>query len=187
MRLIFLGAPGAGKGTQADIIAKQWQIPHISTGEILRQAISGKTSLGTQAHVYVEAGELVPDILIMAIIGERFEQPDLKRGWILDGFPRNLSQAEALEQLLQSLKQPSPQVINFQVSIEVLVERMLARGRLDDNENTICRRLQVYQQETEPVIDFYQQRGRLITIDGNLSVAEVTSFLARSLEPLKTA
>jgi adenylate kinase len=187
MRLIFLGAPGAGKGTQADIIAKQWQIPHISTGEILRQAISGKTSLGIQAQAYVEAGELVPNILIMAIVSERFEKPDLKQGWILDGFPRNLFQAEALELLLESLKQPLHQVIYFQVSTEILVARMLARGRLDDNEHTIRRRLQVYRQEMAPVVNFYQQRRCLTNIDGSLAVAEVTSSLARSLEPLKTA
>lgn len=180
MRLIFLGPPGAGKGTQASTLAKQWEIPHISTGDILRQAIAGKTSLGIQAQAHVDAGELVPDILIMALMRERFGKADMQIGWILDGFPRNLSQALALEQLLSIMGQSHPQVVNFEVSFEVLVERMLQRGRQDDNEPTIRRRLEVYQSETSPLIAFYQRRRCLKTVDGNLPVAEVNHLLQQS-------
>ena len=182
MPLIFLGAPGAGKGTQAEIIAKKWQIPHISTGDILREAIAGKTSLGIQAQAYVASGELVPDILVMALMRERFGQPDLKRGWILDGFPRSLSQAQALEQLLSLVRQPYPRVVYFEVSTETLVQRMLGRGRLDDNEATIRRRLEVYQAETSPLIDYYRRRHCLKVIDGNLPISEVTNRLQEALQ-----
>ena len=182
MQLIFLGPPGAGKGTQARIIAEGWQIPYISTGDMLREAIAGKTSLGIQAQAHVEAGELVPDILVMALMREWFGQPGKERGWILDGFPRTLSQAEALDQLLSIMKQPHPRVIYFEVSTEVLVKRMLERGRLDDNEQTIRRRLEVYREDTAPLIDFYQRRHCLTTIDGNLPVAEVSRTLQESLQ-----
>ncbi len=182
MQLIFLGPPGAGKGTQAKLIAQQEQIAHISTGDILREAIAGQTSLGIQAKAHVDAGELVPDILVMAIMRERLGQPDTERGWILDGFPRTVSQAEALDQLLSILNQPHPQVVYFDVETEVLVKRMLGRGRLDDNEETIRRRLEVYQAQTAPLIDFYQRRHCLKTVDGNLSVAEVTHRLHSELQ-----
>ncbi|PZV26394.1 MAG: adenylate kinase [Snowella sp.] len=184
MRLIFLGPPGAGKGTQASTLAEQWKIPHISTGDILRQAITGKTSFGIQAQAHVDAGELVPDMLIMALMRERFGQSDVKRGWILDGFPRNLSQAHALEQLLSIMRQPRPQVVNFEVSAEVVVERMLQRGRQDDNEPTIRRRLEVYQAETSPLIAFYRRHRCLNTVDGNFPVAEVNHLLQQSLQLL---
>ena len=182
MQLIFLGAPGAGKGTQAKLLAQQEQIAHISTGDILREAIAGKTSLGIQAQAHVDAGELVPDILVMAIMRERLGQPDTERGWILDGFPRSVSQAQALDELLSILNQPHPQVVYFDVDSEVLVKRMLGRGRLDDNEETIRRRLEVYQAQTAPLIDFYQRRNCLKTVDGNLSVAEVTTSLHSELQ-----
>ncbi len=180
MRLVFLGAPGAGKGTQAKILAEQWQITHISCGDILRRAIAEKTSLGIQAQVYVDVGELVPDILVIAIIRELFERPDIKQGWILDGFPRNLSQALALEELLQESGQPYDWVINFEVSTKILIQRMLARDRLDDSPITIRRRLQVYQHQSIPLIEYYHNFSCLKSIDGNLSVSDVT----RSLQEL---
>jgi len=181
MRLIFLGPPGAGKGTQAEKLAHQCRIPHISTGDILRQAITNKTSLGLQAKTHVEAGELVPDILVMALMRERFGQRDVKQGWILDGFPRNLTQAQALDQLLQIFGQFYTHVVNFRVSAEVLIARMLERGRQDDNEATIRRRLAVYEEETAPLIDLYQRRRCLIEIDGTLTIAEVTQLLQENL------
>ena len=181
MQFIFLGPPGAGKGTQASFLADSWKIPHISTGDILREAIAGQTSLGIQARTYLEAGELVPDLLIMALIRERFGQTDITQGWILDGFPRTLAQANALDQLLSILRQPHPNVVYFEVSTDRLVDRMLARGRQDDNEDTIRRRLDVYREETAPLIDFYQRRQCLTTINGNPPLVEVTQTLQESL------
>ena len=181
MQYIFLGPPGAGKGTQASLLANRWKIPHISTGDILREAIAGKTTLGVQAHTHVEFGELVPDLLIMALMRERFGQSDMAQGWILDGFPRTISQAHGLDQLLSIVRQPHPRVVYFEVATENLVERMLARRRLDDNEETIRRRLEVYQADTAPLIDFYQRRNCLTNIDGNLSLNEVALILQESL------
>jgi adenylate kinase len=181
-KLIFLGPPGAGKGTQAQIIADFYQIPHISTGDILRQAIAQKTSLGQKAQMYVEKGELVPDDLILDLIKERLNQPDSQTGWILDGFPRNVSQASFLEDLLKELDQAADRVINLEVPDRVLIERMLGRGRKDDNEETISRRLEIYREQTAPVIDFYRKRNLLEPINGNLSLEEVTASLKKAIE-----
>lgn len=181
MQFIFLGPPGAGKGTQAFILADRWRIPHIAIGDILREAIAGKTSLGIQARRYVEAGELVPDILVMSLVRERLGQSDIATGWILDGFPRTLPQAHALDELLAVMRQPHPTVIYFEVSTQCLIERMLARGRQDDDEDTIRHRLKIYQEETAPLIDFYQRRRCLKAIDGNLPLQEVAEQLQASL------
>ena len=181
MRLIFLGPPGAGKGTQAAILARELNIPHISTGDLLRSAIAESSALGIQTQTYLEAGELVPDDLIMALMRERLAKPDALGGWILDGFPRNLSQARALDRLLQILGQSHPQAMNFNVATESLIARMLQRGRKDDNESVIRRRLEVYQEKTTPLISFYKQRRCLSEIDGNLSLEAVTQSLREKL------
>ncbi len=186
MRLIFLGPPGAGKGTQAGIFAQELKIPHISTGDILRQAISSKTALGVKAQSHLEAGELVPDILIMELMRKRLAQADALNGWILDGFPRNLSQAESLHQLLQILRQPQPQVVNFNVDTESLITRMLQRGRQDDNETVIRRRLAVYEEKTTPLITYFKKRRCLIDVDGNLTPEEVTHNLQEKLSLVAT-
>ncbi|MEM6611270.1 MAG: adenylate kinase [Cyanobacteria bacterium P01_C01_bin.72] len=177
-RLIFLGPPGAGKGTQAQIISEQHQIPHVSTGDILRAAVAQQTSLGKQAKDYMNRGELVPDALILDLIQDRLAYDDTANGWILDGFPRNVNQAAFLEELLTKLGQEADYVLNLEVPDEVLVSRLLERKRKDDNEATIRRRLEVYHQDTVPVIDFYQQRQILKTIDGDRSMAEVTQQLS---------
>lgn len=175
-RLIFLGPPGAGKGTQAERLAQDLKIPHISTGEILRQAIAAQTPLGQKAKRYVDGGELVPDDLILDLIQERLSQADAKRdGWILDGFPRNVEQAEFLEQLLDRLQQASDSVLSLEVPDDVLIARLLARGRKDDSEETIRRRLEVYREQTEPVNGFYGDR--LYRVRGDRSPAEVTQAL----------
>jgi adenylate kinase len=175
-RLIFLGPPGAGKGTQAKFLADLLNIPHISTGDILRSAIAQGTPLGQKAQSYVDKGELVPDDLLLDLIRERLNQPDAQNGWILDGFPRNVNQASFLEQLLQELNQ-SCDCVNLEVPDEVLVARMLGRGRKDDNEDTIRRRLEVYRNDTEPLIGFYRDRSVLKSINGDRSVDEVTESL----------
>ena len=176
-RLIFLGPPGAGKGTQAQILSENHQIPHISTGDILRAAVAQQTPLGSQAQGYMNRGELVPDALILNLIEDRLSYKDTANGWILDGFPRNVNQAAFLEQLLTKLEQNADCVLNLEVPDEVLVSRLLERKRKDDNESTIRRRLEVYYQDTVPVIEFYQQRKTLKTIDGDRTMDDVTQQL----------
>ncbi|MEW5857163.1 MAG: adenylate kinase [Cyanobacteriota bacterium] len=180
-RLIFLGPPGAGKGTQAHILAQELEIPHISTGDILRNAKAAGTELGLKAKSYMDRGELVPDALILDLVRDRLSQTDTQPGWILDGFPRNVSQATFLDKLLQELDQASDCVLNLEVPDEVLVERMLERGRkqgrTDDTEEVIRRRLEVYRTQTAPLIDFYEQRQQLVSVDGDRSLEEVTSAL----------
>ncbi|MEN9870694.1 MAG: adenylate kinase [Cyanobacteriota bacterium] len=180
-RLIFLGPPGAGKGTQAQIISENHQIPHVSTGDILRAAVAQQTPLGKQAKDYMNRGELVPDVLILGLIQDRLGYEDTTNGWILDGFPRNIHQAAFLEELLVKLEQNADCVLNLEVPDEVLVSRLLARKRKDDNESTIRRRLEVYHQDTVPVIDFYQQRATLKTIDGDRTMEEVTEQLSSAI------
>ena len=180
-RLIFLGPPGAGKGTQAQTLSENHQIPHISTGDILRAAVTNQTPLGKQAKDYMDRGELVPDTLILGLIQDRLAYEDTKDGWILDGFPRNVNQAAFLEELLTELDQSADCVLNLEVPDEVLVERLLARQRKDDNESTIRRRLEVYHRDTVPVINFYQERETLKTIDGNLSMEEVSNSLSEAI------
>ncbi|MGH2413704.1 MAG: nucleoside monophosphate kinase, partial [Microcystaceae cyanobacterium] len=132
--LIFLGPPGSGKGTQAQLLAEMLEIPHISTGEILRQAIAQQTSLGQKARSYVDRGELVPDELMLDLIRERLGQPDAQKGWILDGFPRNVAQASFLDRLLEELNQSSNYTVNLEVPDNIIIERLLLRGREDDTE-----------------------------------------------------
>lgn len=176
-RLIFLGPPGAGKGTQAQVLADVFSIPHISTGEILRAAIAESSDLGQQAKGFVDRGELVPDSLILDLIRERLTQPDATNGWILDGFPRNVSQAEFLTKLLADLNQSCDVALNLEVPDSVLIQRLLERGRQDDNEETIRRRLEVYREQTAPVIDFYEKQGSLKSVVGDRPMEEVTTAL----------
>ena len=180
-RLIFLGPPGAGKGTQAEILSDFYDIPHISTGDILRAAVNHQTPLGNKAKGYMDRGELVPDELILDLIEERLLQSDAAKGWILDGFPRNVAQAKFLDTLLSKLNLAADCVLNLAVPDEELISRLLSRQRQDDNEATIRRRLEVYRRDTIPVIDFYQEQNKLQTIDGNVSMEEVTTALKKEL------
>ncbi|MBE9003638.1 adenylate kinase [Fortiea sp. LEGE XX443] len=180
-RLIFLGPPGAGKGTQAQVLAKHLRISHISTGEILRQAMKEQTPLGIKAQSYVDSGELVPDQLVQDLVEERLSQPDSVSGWILDGFPRKVTQAAFLEELLAKTDQGGERVVNLDAPDEVVIARLLARGRKDDTEEVIRRRLEVYRNETAPLIDYYGKRERLLTINGNQSQEEVTAELKHIL------
>ncbi|MGV0023825.1 adenylate kinase [Phormidesmis priestleyi] len=176
-RLIFLGPPGAGKGTQAMVLASLKQIPHISTGEILRAAVAGQTTLGVKAKEYVDRGELVPDQLVIDLVRERLEELDAKAGWILDGYPRNVAQADSLAELVKELGQTLDRVVNLDVPDETLVERLLSRGRKDDNEDVIRRRLEVYREQTAPLIEYYEAHQNLTTIDGDRPMEEVTAAL----------
>jgi adenylate kinase len=187
MQLIFMGPPGAGKGTQAQLLAALWKIPHISTGDILRACVVAKTDLGQKAQSYMDRGELVPDDLLMDIVQDRMNQPDATAGWILDGFPRTVPQAAFFDRLLcdveggKSGKNCALRAVNLDVPDNILVTRLLSRGRQDDNEQTIRRRLQVYREQTEPLIEFYRNREQLIAIDGDRSMAEVTAELQQAL------
>jgi adenylate kinase len=181
MRLIFLGAPGAGKGTQAQLLAKSQNIPHISTGDILRGAVKAQTPLGLKAKSYMDNGELLPDALILDMIRDRLNQPDAKLGWILDGFPRNVSQAEFLDRLLTEIGQNYNYAININVPQDRLVERLLNRAiiekRLDDTEDVIRRRLEVYDDQTVPTIEYYRSKGTFHDVDGDRELAVVAQHL----------
>jgi adenylate kinase len=155
-----LGPPGAGKGTQAQALAEHLNIPHISTGEILRQAMKEQTHLGIKAQNYVNSGELVPDQLVQDLVQERLNQPDAKNGWILDGFPRKVTQAAFLEGLLETIHQSGERVVNLDAPDDVVVARL-------------------YRDETEPLIDYYRDRQKLLTVNGNQSQEEVTSELQK--------
>lgn len=181
VRLILLGPPGSGKGTQAQTLADLWQVPHISTGDLLRAAVASQASLGIEARSYMDRGELVPDRIVIAMIQERLSQPDAKQGWILDGFPRNVAQADSLTGLLEVINQAYDCTVNLDVPDQVLIARMLGRGRQDDNETTIRRRLEVYREQTLPLIHFYRDRQRLLSINGDAEVADITAAIAQSV------
>jgi adenylate kinase len=176
-RIIFLGPPGAGKGTQAKQLAEKLDIPHISTGDMLRSAIAQGTELGQKAQQYVEGGDLVPDELLVGLIRERLQEEDAQKGWILDGFPRNTQQASFLDQLLDELQQPPTQIINLEVPDEELIRRLLGRGRKDDTEDTIRRRLEVYREQTAPLLSYYQDHPAYTSVEGNRPAEAVTQSL----------
>ncbi|NJR58259.1 MAG: adenylate kinase [Cyanobacteria bacterium CRU_2_1] len=181
-RLIFLGPPGAGKGTQAHVLAQYCNIPHISTGEILRSAVAQRTELGQKAQAYMDKGELVPDHLMLELVRDRLSYQDATVGWILDGFPRTVAQAKFLDVLLQEVDQACDYVVNFDVPDEILVDRLLSRGRKDDMEEVVRHRLEVYRQQTAPLIDFYHDRDQLVTVDGNQSVETVNAELQQIIQ-----
>ncbi|MFB2644841.1 adenylate kinase [Raphidiopsis sp. BLCC-F218] len=176
-RLIFLGPPGAGKGTQAKVLADFLQVPHISTGDILRQAITDQTALGVKAQEYMDKGDLVPDQLVQDMVEERLQKSDAQKGWILDGFPRTVSQAVFLGNLLDRIQGDSERVVNLDAPDEIVVSRLLGRGRKDDLEDVIRHRLNVYRRDTAPLIQYYGDRQKLLTVNGNQSQEEVTSDL----------
>ena len=209
MKLILLGAPGAGKGTQAEILSREYQIPSISTGNILRAAMKNGTPVGLQAKAYVEAGKLVPDEVIIGIIEERLAQPDCANGYILDGVPRTIPQAEAMEAKGIDIDW----ALSIEVDDQVIVDRMAGRRtckncsatfhvvsnppkqegicdfcggelgiRKDDAPETVLGRLQVYHKETEPLKAFYEQRGKLKTVDNQPSIEATTAVIRAALE-----
>lgn len=181
-RLIFLGAPGSGKGTQAKALAELTQVPHISTGDILRTAVSLQTPLGLQAQSYMDQGDLVPDELVIELIRVRLSQPDAENGWLLDGFPRTVTQAVFLDKLLVDIAQAYDHAVSLDVPDDVLVQRMLGRGRKDDTEAVIRQRLHVYHNQTAPLIDFYQNQHKFVSINGNVAPQTVTEELKKLME-----
>ncbi len=179
MRLVLLGPPGAGKGTQAVILAEKLGIPHISTGDLFRANIGEGTPLGVEAKGYIDAGKLVPTDVTARMVKARLEEEDAAGGFLLDGFPRTVEQAEILDGFLKEFNTALDGVVNYQVSEDVVVERMLARGRADDNEETIRTRLQVYRDETAPLIDHYGEQ--IINIEAEGTVEDIS---ARTLAAL---
>jgi len=173
MRIVFIGPPGAGKGTQAQKIVERYMIAHLSTGDMLRAARDAKTPLGLKADEYMSRGELVPDDIIIDLIRERLQSADCRRGYLLDGFPRTIAQAEALDAMLASQNTPLDVVLELQVPEEELFRRLAGRGRADDKPEVIRQRLVAYRTQTEPLLDYYRRKNLLRTVDGLGTVDEI--------------
>ncbi|OOG53794.1 adenylate kinase [Rhodanobacter sp. C03] len=186
MRLVLLGAPGSGKGTQAARLKVELGVPHISTGDMLRAAVAAGTAMGLKAKAVMDAGQLVSDDILLGMLEERLAQADAKAGFILDGYPRNLVQADALDHLLAKLNQPLDAVVKLDVPNEAIIARceirFKAEGRADDNPDTVRKRLAIYAEQTAPVADFYARRGKLQVVDGVGELADVTVRVKRALQ-----
>lgn len=208
IHLIFLGAPGAGKGTQAHIIAQHFQAAHVSTGDILRQAAREGTEMGLKAKSYMDQGALVPDEVMIGLIREKLSESDFPANWIMDGFPRTLAQAEALDQLLETMDLGLTAVINIDVPLDLLMDRLTLRrtcrktGKIfnlkfnppddpekydlyqrdDDRPESVQNRLKVYQEQTQPLIAYYHKTGKLVDIHGEQEVNAVTTAILKAVE-----
>ncbi|HZX77922.1 adenylate kinase [Lysobacter sp.] len=189
MRLVLLGAPGSGKGTQAARLKDHLQVPHISTGDLLRAEVAAGTRLGLEAKEIMASGNLVSDEILLGMLEDRFSRPDTKGGFILDGYPRNLVQAGALDQLLQRIGQPMDYAVQLDVPAELLVERIAGRakaeGRADDSPESVRTRLKVYEDQTAPVIEFYRQHGQLTVVNGVGTLDDVFNRILEALQPAK--
>lgn len=179
MRVVLLGPPGAGKGTQAVKLAEKLELPHLSTGDLFRENIGNGTELGLKAKRYLDAGDLVPSELTNEMVDDRLSKPDTDAGFILDGYPRSVAQAEALHDMLERRGTGLDMVLEFRVPEDVLFERLKARGRADDTDDVIHNRMNIYRDETAPLIEYYS--GELKTVDAVGSVDEV---FARALQAL---
>lgn len=213
MRLILLGPPGAGKGTQASAIVKKYNIPHISTGDIFRENIKMGTELGKKVKEYMDKGLLVPDDIVVSIVKDRILKDDCKDGFLLDGFPRTVNQGEALDKDLSQMNLKLDKVINLDVEKEILIERITGRrickdcgatyhikfnppakkgicdncgGNLyqrdDDTQETVEKRIEVYQQQTKPLIDYYTEKGLILNVDGSKAIDEIFETIVKALE-----
>ena len=213
MRIVLLGAPGSGKGTQAQLLIEKYNVPQISTGDLLRAAVEAQTPLGRQAKTIMDAGQLVPNDIVLGMIRERLNNPDASNGFILDGFPRNIEQAEALDNLLADIGQPIETALLIDVDFDILMQRLTGRlscnscstvynlftnppmmdnecdkcgsflhHRSDDNEDTIGKRLRVYETQTRPVIDFYRNQNILITVEGKGDIQDIFKLILTGLK-----
>jgi adenylate kinase len=185
MRIVLLGAPGSGKGTQASLLKEHFQVPHISTGVLLREAVRNDTPLGREAKAIMDRGELVPDDVMLGLIEERLGMDDAGSGFILDGYPRNLAQAQALEELLDRLEQPVDEAVLIEVAEDEVVGRIARRaaeeGRSDDTEEVVRNRMRVYEEQTAPVAGFFAERGLLTRVLGEGSIEEVLERIKGAL------
>ncbi|MDO5610161.1 MAG: adenylate kinase [Pseudomonadota bacterium] len=185
MRLVLLGPPGSGKGTQAARLKEHLQVPHISTGDLLRAEVAAGSKLGLEAKEVMARGELVSDAILLGMLEDRFSRSDTAQGFILDGYPRNLAQADALGKLLEKIGQPFDAAVQLDVPTDLLVERIAGRaqaeGRADDSPESVRTRLKVYDDQTAPVIEFYRQKGELTVVDG---VGDLDGVFARIVEAL---
>ncbi|TCO65361.1 adenylate kinase [Actinocrispum wychmicini] len=179
-RLVLVGPPGAGKGTQAGTLSEKLGVPHISTGDLFRAHIGDGTALGRSVKGILDAGKLVPDEVTNEMVRERLAEADAQDGFLLDGFPRNIAQAEVLDKILAESGHKLDAVVEFQIDEDVVVDRLLSRGRTDDTEEVIRHRQHVYRSETEPLLNHY--RDLLLTVDAVGDVDEVTSRVLRSLD-----
>lgn len=191
MRLVLLGPPGSGKGTQAARLKVELGVPHISTGDMLRAAVAAGTPQGLKAKEVMNAGKLVSDDILLGMLEERLSQDDVKNGFILDGYPRNLAQADALDHLLAKIGQPLDAVVKLDVPNEVIIGRceirFKAEHRHDDDPEVVRDRLQIYAEQTAPVADFFARRGKLQVVDGVGELDEVTARVKRALSSKSAA
>jgi adenylate kinase len=187
MHLVFFGPPGAGKGTQAQRLVAAHGIPQISTGDILRSAVANATPLGRLAEPLMAAGKLVPDDLVIGLVEERLKQKDCERGFLLDGFPRTIPQAQSLELVLERMKRRVEHVVSLEVPDALIHERMRGRGRADDSPETVQRRLDEFRKLTAPLKAYYQERGLLRPVNGVGSLDEVAERIGRAISTPTTA
>ncbi|MGI6414684.1 MAG: adenylate kinase [Thermoguttaceae bacterium] len=184
MRIVFIGPPGAGKGTQAERMIGKYRLAHLSTGDMLRAARDAQTEVGKKAESYMASGQLVPDEIIIEIIRERLAEPDCQGGYLLDGFPRTIAQAEALDKMLADKGTPLSAVLELNVPEEELFRRLAGRGRADDEPEVIRQRLVAYREQTSPLLDYYRKSGLLETIDGLGTVEDIFRRIEGVLDPL---
>lgn len=194
LNIVLFGPPGAGKGTQADFIVKHYGLKHLSTGDMLRAEIESKTSLGSKVKTLLDAGELVPDNTMIDLIAKRIEEPDCQNGFILDGFPRTINQAGALDRVLEEKDKELDAVIQIQIDESELLKRLKTRIqeqiekgepiRSDDNEHTLKNRVQVYRKQTAPVLPYYEEKSVLKTVDGMQEIDKVSEDIKEILDNL---